>query len=130
MEAFYPTSGPIAGLSFATLAIATAICVVFGWRSAVQRRFAEHRRWMVRTFVLLCSAVTLRLAGGLATVIGVQSEWFDPIAAWACWVLPLAAYEGATRLTRCRVTPVVRPQPLVSSSAILSPASAESSALR
>jgi hypothetical protein len=99
--AFYPASGTVAGLSFASLSLATAACAALGWRAAMQRRFVDHRRWMLRTFVLLCSAVTLRLAAGLATVIGVQSAWFDPVAAWACWIVPMAIYElithGATR---------------------------------
>jgi hypothetical protein len=48
---------------------------------------------MVRSFVLLCSAVAIRIIGGAATVIGVQAAWFDPLAAWACWIVPLTALE-------------------------------------
>lgn len=86
-------AGPIAGLGFACLAVFTGITMALGWRAAVKRRFAEHRRWMWRCFVLLCSAVVLRLAGGFAVVSGIQADWFDPVAAWACWVVPLASYE-------------------------------------
>lgn len=95
--AWFTRVGAAAALSFATLAIATAACIALGWRAAVKRRFAVHQRWMSRTFVLLCSAVVLRLIGGLATVAGVEALWFDPMAAWACWLLPLAAYEWSTR---------------------------------
>lgn len=95
--AWYTRAGTMAAVSFATLAAATGACVALGWRAAVRRRFAEHERWMTRTFVLLCSAVTLRVAGGLATVAGVESEWFDPVAAWVCWVVPLVVYEGLAR---------------------------------
>ena len=91
--AFYAAGGTIAALGFALLAISTGTCAALGWRAAVQRRFARHRRWMSRTFLLLCSAVTLRLLGGLATVAGVHCEWFDPLASWACWIAPLAAFE-------------------------------------
>ena len=122
--AFYPSSGVVAGTGFAMLSLATAFCVTLGWRSAVHRRFAEHRRWMLRTFVLLCSAVTLRLTAGLATVLEVQGEWFDPIAAWACWIVPLAIYETTTRVKH-PVRSVMCRQGLVPSSASLSPASAE-----
>jgi uncharacterized membrane protein len=89
----YTATGPIAGIGFAVLSILTATCVVVGWRNAVKTRFAEHRRWMWRCFLLLCSAVVLRVLGGTATVFGVQSEWFDPIASWASWLIPLSTYE-------------------------------------
>ncbi len=91
--AFHAEAGPIAVLGFAALAVVTAITVALGWRSAVKRRFADHRRWMWRCFLLLCSAVVLRLVVGLATVTGLQSEWLDPLTAWASWLLPLSAFE-------------------------------------
>ncbi len=91
--ACYAETGAIAGFGFAALAAATATCVVFGWRSAVKRRFAEHRRWMLRCFVLLCSAVVLRLIGGLAKFFAVEAEWVYPIAAWTSWLVPLVAFE-------------------------------------
>ncbi len=95
--AFYAETGAIAGAGFASLAVATGTCVALGWRSAVKRRFAEHQRWMLRCYVLLCSAVVLRLIGGVATVAGVEAVWVYPLAAWTCWLVPLMAYE----LHRC-----------------------------
>ena len=86
-------AGFVAESGFGVLAIATAACVALGWRSAVKRRFAEHRHWMSRCYSLLFSAVVLRFIGGLATVAGVESERVYPIAAWASWVLPLMVYE-------------------------------------
>lgn len=91
--AYYAAAGTIAAVGFALLAVLTGTCAALGWRAAVQRRFAVHRRWMWRTFLLLCSAVTLRLLGGLATVAGIQAEWFDPLASWVSWMAPLAAFE-------------------------------------
>jgi hypothetical protein len=91
--AFYAAAGTTATVSFALLAILTGACAALGWRAAVQRRFLVHRRWMWRCFLLLCSAVILRLVGGLATFCGVHAEWFDPLASWACWVMPLAVFE-------------------------------------
>ena len=91
--AFYAGAGPIAGAGFATLAILTALSMAIGWRAAVRRQYAEHEKWMWRCYLLLCSAVVIRLIGGLATVTGLQYAWIDPVAAWACWILPLAVYE-------------------------------------
>jgi hypothetical protein len=86
-------AGAIAGLGFGTLAIATLFCTAMGWRTAIARRFAEHRRWMWRGYLLLCSAVVIRMIGGLATVIGFYATWLDPAAAWVSWLLPLAVFE-------------------------------------
>jgi Predicted membrane protein (DUF2306) len=91
--AFHAAAGPIAAIGLAALAIVTGICVALGARCAVRRRFADHRRWMWRCFLLLCSAVVLRLIGGLATVTGVSAPWVDPLANWMCWLVPLAAFE-------------------------------------
>ena len=96
----YAAAGPIAGLGLATLAIATAICVALGARAAMTRRFADHRRWMWRCYLLLCSAVVLRLMGGLAIVTGITASWVDPLANWMCWLAPLAAFELCERAQR------------------------------
>ncbi|MDZ4779776.1 MAG: DUF2306 domain-containing protein [Planctomycetia bacterium] len=91
--AFYAATGAVAGAGLGALAIVTAICVALGWRYAVQRRFQTHRRWMMRTFILLCSAVVIRLIGGLATVAEIDAMWIYPASAWASWVVPLLVYE-------------------------------------
>jgi hypothetical protein len=90
-----------AGLSFLLLAAATAICAVVGTVYAWRRRFDLHRRWMLRCFVLLCSAVVLRLISGAAGLLGVQNpEEAYIVAAWTSWTLPLAAFEIAERMPR------------------------------
>jgi Predicted membrane protein (DUF2306) len=91
--AFYTRAGPIVAVGLAALAIATASCAALGAWSAVTRRFSDHRRWMWRCYLLLCSAVVLRLSGGLATVSGVAAPWVDPLATWMSWLLPLVAFE-------------------------------------
>src|SRR4029079_12733157 len=42
--AYRAEGGPVAVLGFATLAVATGICVALGWRSAVKRCFTGHTR--------------------------------------------------------------------------------------
>ena len=106
--AWYAAPGPVAGVSFAVLSVLTGAFVVLGWRAAVRRKLAVHRIWMSRCFVLLCSAVVLRIFGGLGSVAGVQSDWYDPLASWASWVLPLVALELFSR-RRCHVQ-APRPQ--------------------
>jgi hypothetical protein len=48
---------------------------------------------MWRCFLLLCSAVVLRLIGGLATVTHIGGNWSYPLAAWASWLVPLGIFE-------------------------------------
>jgi hypothetical protein len=48
---------------------------------------------MERAFVLLCSAVVIRLIGGLATIAQFHALWLYPLSAWASWLAPLAAFE-------------------------------------
>ncbi|MEX1223434.1 MAG: DUF2306 domain-containing protein [Pirellulales bacterium] len=88
----YATTGAVAAVGFAVLAVATAACAAMGWRAAVGRRFDKHRQWMLRCFALLCSAVVLRAIGGLSEVMDLH--WTYPLAAWISWLLPLAAVEA------------------------------------
>jgi len=92
--AYYAATGTIAAVGLGSLAIATAACAGLGWRSAVMRRFANHRRWMWRTFILLCSAVAIRMIGGLATVALFDAPWLYPLSTWASWLAPLLLFES------------------------------------
>ncbi len=95
-EAF---GGWLAGLSFLLLSVATAICVIAGLVHARRHRYELHRRWMLRSYVLICSAVILRLMSGAAGLIGVPSpEAAYIVAAWSSWLIPLAAFELLVRL--------------------------------
>lgn len=91
--AFRSDGGAIAATGFAALAVATGFCCAQGWRSAVQRRFPAHRLWMLRCFVLLSSAVVLRIIAGSFLVLGLTADWIYPASAWACWLCPLLLLE-------------------------------------
>lgn len=95
----YAMEGVVPAAGFATLAMATGVCAALGWRMAVARRFSEHRRWMERTFVLLASAVVLRVIGGASEVWGLEGAY--PWAAWLSWLVPLGVLE-LLRLPRVR----------------------------
>jgi uncharacterized membrane protein len=83
-----------AGLSFLALAAATASCALAGVVYARRHRYDLHRRWMFRSYILICSAVVLRLISGAAGLIGVPSpEGAYFVAAWSSWLFPLAGYE-------------------------------------
>lgn len=87
-----------AGLSFLVLAAATAGCTVAGVVHARRHRYDSHRRWMLRSYVLICSAVALRLISGAAELLGAPSpEGAYIVGAWSSWLGPLLAYELVTR---------------------------------
>jgi hypothetical protein len=94
--AFWPQAGALAGFGFALLSLATAGTILQGWRLAIARRFAEHRVWMTRNFLLLCSAIVLRLLAGFALTTGIAAAWIDPYLPWLS-MLPLGLYEVARR---------------------------------
>lgn len=110
--AWYAAAGPVAAAGLAGLAFATAATAALGVRAATQRRFIQHRRWMWRCYLLLCSAVVLRVLGGLGTVLGPVGPWYDPLATWLSWLAPLAAFEVRERLrefwasSATRLTPI------------------------
>jgi uncharacterized membrane protein len=83
-----------AGLSFFVLSLLTGTFAVLGVLQARRRRFASHRRWMFRCYVLLCSAIVLRMISGAASVIGFDDpETAYYLAAWASWIVPIAICE-------------------------------------
>ncbi len=92
-----------AGLSFVLLSAATASCAIVGVVHARRGRYDRHRRWMLRCYLLICSAVALRLISGTAGLVGAPSpEAAYVVAAWSSWLLPLAAYEIVERLPKHR----------------------------
>lgn len=88
-----------AGLSFLLLSIATAGCAIAGISHARRHQYEQHRRWMLRCYILICSAVVLRLASGAAETIGAANpEQAYAIAAWSSWLVPIAMFELIERV--------------------------------
>ena len=84
--AFYTAAGNFAAAGFAILAViwlgTTGAALIF----AMQRQFARHRAWMLRSAALTFAAVTLRLYLGVATSLGVEFETAYQLVAWLAWV--------------------------------------------
>jgi hypothetical protein len=89
----HAATGTIAAWGLGSLAVATAMCITLGVWAAIRRRLAEHRRWMWRTYMLLVSAVVIRLIGGLATVAQFDALWLYPLSCWISWLAPLCVLE-------------------------------------
>jgi len=98
--------GPVGAVSNVLLATLWFGCTVQGFRTARARRFADHRRWMVRSFALCMSIISNRvwaivwasaLPGQLDTTFGgselAMGQAIAGLTTWTGWVLPLLAAE-------------------------------------
>jgi hypothetical protein len=95
------TSGPLAASGFATAAILWAAFTWRGWRAAVERRFGDHREWMLRSWAMTAAAITLRLMlpfSGLVLGLGFYTAY--PVIAWLSWLTNLALVEWLIRRSR------------------------------
>jgi hypothetical protein len=86
-------SGPIAGLAFAALSVATGFSAAAAWRLVRARKFRSHRVWATRCFILLASPLLLRVIAGAVIVLDLESDLSYRLNAWLSWLLPLAVYE-------------------------------------
>lgn len=86
-------AGPIASAGFGSLAVLWIAMTLLGWRAAVQGRFDEHRRWMIRSWPLTLAAVTLRLYLPLVMILDLPFlPWYRAIS-FLAWVPNLIAAE-------------------------------------
>lgn len=105
LGAFSPF-GPMVRVSNVVLASLWLGCTITGYRMARRRRYAEHRRWMIRSFALTASIITNRVWGVIAYLtLAPQLEttfqgsekmlsWtVAGLAAWMGWTLTLLFAE-------------------------------------
>jgi uncharacterized membrane protein len=87
------TAGPVARLGFGSLAACWLIANVQAWRLAMAGRYAEHRRWMVRSFAMTFAAVTLRIYLPIAPMLGYDFLPAYVAISWLAWVPNLMVAE-------------------------------------
>jgi uncharacterized membrane protein len=93
MLAVGTNAGPIAQAGFGLLAVCWLTANVQAWRLALAGRYAEHRRWMVRSFALTFAAVTLRLYLPIAPMLGYDFMPAYVAISWLCWAPNLMVAE-------------------------------------
>jgi len=97
-------AGPIATAGFAGLGMSWIAVNLLGWRAAMDRRFVEHRRWMIRSWALTLAAVTLRLYLPTVQVLDLPFlPWYRAIS-FLCWVPNLLVAEVWLRTDARRVS--------------------------
>ncbi|MFM2198413.1 MAG: hypothetical protein RLZZ505_1845 [Verrucomicrobiota bacterium] len=58
--AFYANGGITSRIAFVILALLWLGTTAMGWRKALQREWSAHREWMIRSYALTLSAISLR----------------------------------------------------------------------
>jgi hypothetical protein len=87
------TTGPVSTAGFGLLAVLWLFTTTRAWTSAMNRRFDEHRRWMIRSFALTFAAVTLRLYLPFAFFSPFGYDDTYRAISFLCWVPNLAFAE-------------------------------------
>ena len=100
MLAVGTTAGPVAATGFAIAALLWPAFTWLAWRAAVERRFATHREWMLRSYAVTSTAITLRLMLPAAGLMGFEFYPAYRTIAWLAWLTNLALFEYAIRRGR------------------------------
>jgi uncharacterized membrane protein len=87
------TAGVFAGVGFGLLAVCWIYATTQAWRFARERRFDEHRAWMIRSFAMTFAAVTLRLYLPIAPMLGYDFMDGYRLTAWVSWIPNLILVE-------------------------------------
>ncbi|MEJ2869077.1 DUF2306 domain-containing protein [Actinomycetospora sp. OC33-EN08] len=96
------TTGPISAVGNTMLALLWFGTAVAGWRAVRERRFADHRAWMIRSVALTFSIVVNRawigLYLGLFAAAGLTLDQPTIMAAagasvWSSWIVNLLVAE-------------------------------------
>ena len=91
------TAGPLAQTGFSLLAVGWLVCTVNAYRHIRQGNLAAHRNWMIRSYALTYSAVTLRIYIPLSLLAQVPMATAYPAIAWLCWVPNLFVAQALIR---------------------------------
>lgn len=95
------SSGWGATAGFGGLGLGLLTTTAMGLARALAGRFDSHRRWMIRSYALTFSAVTLRLQLLVTSQLGVDFHVSYPLISFACWIPNLILAEllitGAAR---------------------------------
>lgn len=108
--AFGTTAGPIATLGFACLGVLWIACTAIAWRMAVTRRVTDHKAWMIRSFALTLSAVTLRAYLPAADLFGLPPLASYRAISFLCWVPNILIAEWLLLSQRRRAIAPTRPE--------------------
>ena len=80
-------SGGLSGkVGFGMMAVVWLICTTMAFVSIRSRRVADHQVWMIRSYAVTLSAVTLRVYLPISIMAGYEFAVVYPVIAWFAWV--------------------------------------------
>jgi uncharacterized membrane protein len=94
------TAGPVAAVGFAIPAVLWPAFTWLGVRAVLERRFDDHREWMLRSYAMTANAITLRLLLPGSALLGIPFFTAYPVIAWLGWIINMAAVEYYIRRKR------------------------------
>lgn len=101
--AFYANGGITSRVAFIILAVLWLATTAMGWRKALKREWQSHREWMIRSYALTLSAITLR-AWKYAIVFAFEPRPMDlyRLVAWLGFIPNILLAEWLIRRYRRR----------------------------
>jgi uncharacterized membrane protein len=92
--AFYANGGWLTKASFITLSLLWWWATWKAYRAIRTGKIKEHGAWMIRSYALTLSAISLRIMQfGLASYSNISSELAYEIVAWPSWIVNLLLAE-------------------------------------
>lgn len=102
------TAGPMVTVGFAIPAVLCAAFTWLGWRAAVERRFAAHADWMLRSYGVIAVAITLRLLIPAAAFLDFDFLAAYRVNSWLAWMINVALVEYVIRRNRGSIAATAR----------------------
>jgi hypothetical protein len=92
------------GSGLFALAVAWTLTTGMAFRAIKNRAIAQHREWMIRSYVVTLAFVFFRIVAAVTEIqgIGTVTERLG-VAAWSCFTLPLLLTEVALQWRRAKV---------------------------
>jgi hypothetical protein len=91
---FYANGTLVSKTSFVILSLLWILCTAVSITKVLKKHFIEHENWMIRSYALTLSAITLRLfAFVLPHFVHLTAKTEYALIAWLSWTLNLAIAE-------------------------------------
>lgn len=87
------TGGFPAKFGFGLMAVVWLFSTIMAFVSIRNRRIADHKMWMIRSYAVTLAAVTLRFYLPISIASGYTFAAVYPAIAWLCWVPNLIIAE-------------------------------------
>lgn len=78
---------------FSVISLLTWGFTFVGWRHSRAKRYARHGRWMIRSYVMMCSAVLLRINHVLLEPTSLDAQLKYQLSAWLSFVPSMILVE-------------------------------------